>query len=423
MANEIKNIIAREILDSRGTPTLEVKVILKNKVFAKAAVPSGASTGEHEALELRDNNPRRYHGKGVLKAINNVNKKIAPILKNMPVTNQKKIDKLLIKLDGTQNKSRLGANAILGVSLACARAGAMVRKKELFEYIRSTYKIPIKKFRLPIPMMNIINGGRHADNNIDVQEYMIVPYGIKSFREQVRAGSEIFITLKKILQKNKLNTAVGDEGGYAPKLKNNEEPLKYIVKSIKDTFYNEKKQVAIAMDVAASEFYNKDKDYYLLDSGKKKISAKDLDKIYTQWSKEYPIISIEDGLDENDWENWQKHTKLLGRKMMIVGDDLFVTNKYRLEKGIDNKVGNSILIKLNQIGTLSETIETIMLAKKNNYKVIISHRSGETADVFIADLAVAVDSEYIKTGSLSRSERLEKYNRLMEIDLLIKKKY
>ena len=423
MVNKIKQILAREVLDSRGNPTIEVKVVLDNKISAKASIPSGASTGIHEALELRDKNPKRYLGKGVKKAVKNVNEKIAPLLKGGNVCNQKQIDKLLIKLDGTENKSKLGANAILGVSLACARAGALTKNKNLFEYIRTTYKLPLKQYKLPIPMMNIINGGQHATNSLDIQEFMIVPNGISNFVEKIRAGAETFHALKKILKENKYSTGVGDEGGYAPEFKKNEQAFEYILDAIKMANYRPKKQISIAIDAAASEFYSPEYKKYIFKAQNKKMTAEQLDVVYAEWIKKYPLISIEDGLDQDDWENWEKHTKKFSKKIMLVGDDLFVTNEKRLMRGIENKITNSILIKLNQIGTLTETIDTIMLAKKHNYKTIISHRSGETNDDFIADLSVAVNSEYIKTGSLSRSERLCKYNRLMEIELILKGEY
>lgn len=410
---KIKKIKAREILDSRGNPTVEVKVILKNGLWAKASVPSGASTGKHEALELRDKNKKRYLGKGVLKAVKNVNQDINYLLKNVDVTKQQDIDKLMIKLDDTENKSRLGANAVLGVSLACARAGAKVMAMPLYRYLRKTYKIHYKSYRLPVAMMNILNGGKHADWALDIQEAMILPKASK-MSKRVQMGSEIFHNLGSLLKKKKMNTFVGDEGGYAVNLKKNEEAFKLILAAIRQSGYKPYKDVDLAIDAAASEFFHKSTRQYKI-NGKKISSAKLID-LYKDWLKKYKLISIEDGLAEDEWSEWQVLTKKLGKKCLQVGDDLFVTNSKRLQKGIDMNVANSILIKLNQIGSLTETIATIYLAKMNGYKVIISHRSGETCDNFIADLAVAVNADYIKTGSMSRSERISKYNRLMEIE-------
>jgi enolase 1/2/3 len=411
-SRKIKKIKAREILDSRGHPTIEVKVLLKNGVWAKAAVPSGASTGIHEALELRDNNKKRYLGKGVLKAVKNVNKDINYLLKNIDITKQQDIDKLMIKLDDTENKSSLGANAILGVSLACARAGAKANALPLYRYLRKVYKIHYKSYNLPIPMMNIMNGGVHAGFALDIQEAMIVP-NAKKMSKRVQIGSEVFHHLGAILKKKNHNTFVGDEGGYAVSLKKNEEAFKLIISAIKKAGYKPFKDVNLAIDAAASEFYNKTTKRYKLG---KNLSANKTIELYKSWLRKYKLISIEDGLAEDDWENWKKLTAKLGGKSLQVGDDLFVTNTKRLQKGIDMGVANSILIKLNQIGTLTETISAIYLAKQNDYKTIISHRSGETSDTFIADLAVAVNADYIKTGSMSRSERVAKYNRLMEIE-------
>lgn len=412
-SKKIKQITAREILDSRGNPTIEAQVTLKNGISAKAAVPSGASTGSHEALELRDKNKKRYLGKGVLKAVKNVNQEIDYLLRNIDVTRQQDIDKLMIKLDDTKNKSSLGANAILGVSLACARAGAKATALPLYEYIRKVYKIHYNDYKLPLPMMNVLNGGRHANWALDVQEFMIVPKA-KTMAKRVQIGSEVFHHLGEILKKKKLNTFVGDEGGYAVNLKKNEEAFKLILLAIKKSGYKPYKDVNLAIDAAASEFYIKSSKSYKLDG--KKIKTKKLIEVYKSWLKKYKLISIEDGLTEDDWDMWQVMTEDLGDKCLMVGDDLFVTNIDRLQKGIDLGVGNAILIKLNQIGTLTETIAAIHLAKLNKYDVIISHRSGETCDPFIADLSVAVNSDYIKTGSLSRSERVTKYNRLMEIE-------
>lgn len=410
---KIKQIVAREILDSRGNPTVETKVCLENGLFAVAKVPSGASTGTHEALELRDGG-KRYGGKGVLKAVKNVNTVIAKELVGMEVENVIALDKKMLEMDGTKLKSNLGANAILSVSLAAARVGADNVRMPLYKYIREIYGIKEKNYRLPVPTMNILNGGRHADNGLSVQEFMIIPRH-KLLRERVRMGSQIFHALANLLSAKGYSTAVGDEGGFAPELLNNERGLQLIMEAIKSTGWEPGKHVFLGLDVAASEFYKHGQYYFV--SKKQGWRPEKMIATYAQWVKKYPIISIEDGLSEDDWDNWQKLTAVLGKKVTLVGDDLFVTSAERLQKGVENKVGNAILIKLNQIGTLTETIETIMLAKKNGYQTSVSHRSGETADTFIADLAVAVNSEFIKTGSLSRSERVEKYNRLMEIEM------
>ncbi len=415
MANKIKSIKAREILDSRGNPTVSVKIEVQGGIKAEASVPSGASTGVHEALELRDGNENRYNGKGVLKACRNVNQKIAPVLKGIEVTRQRHIDQVMLELDGTENKSKLGANAILGVSLACARAGAAARRKPLYEYLRKTYRLKYLGYKLPLPMMNVLNGGQHADWAIDFQECIIIPQ-MKKFSERVRAGAEVFHALGKILKKKGHVTSVGDEGGYAPHLKSNESAFKLIMKAIKAAGYKPKKDIMLGSDVAASEFYNQETNRYELKVDNKKLTAAQLTALYQRWFRKYPFQVLEDGLAEDDWENWVEHTKKLGNKVTLIGDDLFVTSVKRLQHGIDNGVANAILIKVNQIGSLSETIDAIELAHLNGYATSISHRSGETADTFIADLAVAVNSEFIKTGSLSRSERLEKYNRLMEIE-------
>jgi len=412
---KIKSIKALEILDSRGNPTLRVQVKLNNGVNGWAAVPSGASTGVHEALELRDGDKKRYGGKGVLKAVDNVNNIIAPRLKNKNPLKQRQLDELMIKLDGTENKSNLGANAILGVSLALAYAGARAMQVPLYKYLRAIYKIKLTGYKLPIATMNILNGGAHADWSLDIQEFMIVPMQ-KTMAERVRCGAEIFHTLGKILKSKKYTTLKGDEGGYAPALSGNEVAFKLILQAIKKAGYKAGIDVKLAIDAAASEFYNKKKKTYDLKADKKSLKPEEMISLVEGWVNKYPLISVEDGLDEDDWDNWVKLTKKIKRKVSLVGDDLFVTNIERLQKGIDMKVGNAILIKLNQIGSLTETIDAIMLAKKNGYKTSISHRSGETADTFIADLAVAVNSEFIKTGSLSRSERVAKYNRLLEIE-------
>lgn len=410
---KIKQIVAREILDSRGNPTVEAKVVLENGISAVAKVPSGASTGTHEALELRDGG-KRYGGKGVLRAVKNVNTEIAKAVCGMEVSKIQEIDATMIALDGTKTKSRLGANAILAVSLAVVQAGAASMNMPLYKYIRYIYKIPEKDYRLPVLGMNIINGGRHADNGLSIQEFMIMPRH-KLLRERVRMGSQIFHSLANLLSQKGYSTGVGDEGGFAPELLNNERGIQLILEAIKLAGWEPGKHVFLALDVAASEFYRHGNYYFL---GKKQgwRPAKMID-VLKQWVKKYPIVSIEDGLAEDDWENWQILTKELGKKINLVGDDLFVTNVERIKRGIEERVANTVLIKVNQIGSLTETIEAINLARKNNYQIFISHRSGETADTFIADLAVAVNSEFIKTGSMSRSERVEKYNRLMEIEL------
>jgi enolase len=414
---KIKNIQAREILDSRGNPTIEVKVELINGVIAKDSVPSGASTGEHEALELRDGDKKRFGGKGVLKAVNNIEKIIAPKLTGVDVRQQIKIDTIMLNLDATENKNKLGANAILGVSLACARAAAVSLKMPLYKYLRQTFKLKEKNWKLPLPMMNIINGGKHADNSLTIQEFMIVPRAA-SFAKRVRIGSEVFMALKKLLKDAGHQTLVGDEGGFAPNLKNNEDALKFIVAAIKKAGYKPGQDVGLGVDLALSEYYDDKTGEYFLNSKNKKqsVSPDSLIKTLDSWLKKYPIISYEDPLAEDDWLNWVKLNGYLGDRVNLVGDDLFVTNVERLQFGIENNAANSILIKLNQIGSLTETIEAISLAKKHNYKVIISHRSGETDDTFISDLAVAVNADFIKAGSLSRFERVCKYNRLMEIE-------
>ncbi|MCH9614466.1 MAG: Enolase [Chlamydiia bacterium] len=397
----ITDIFGYEILDSRGNPTVAVKVTLDSGVTAKAFVPSGASTGEHEALELRDGDSSRYNGKGVLTAVENVNGPLKEAINGMDENDQRAIDEAMLKLDGTENKSRFGANAILGISLAVAHAAAANKRIPLFEHLGPGRT-------LPVPMMNIINGGAHADNSLDFQEFMIRPIGPDSFSEKLRAGAEIFHTLKKLLKDAGQVTAVGDEGGFAPNLGSNEEALDFIIQAIEKTGYRPGDDVTIALDAAASEFY-KDGLY----------SGRDVDKhidYLENLTNMYPIDSIEDGLDENDWDGWKKLTARLGQRIQIVGDDLFVTNKKFLERGIKERSANSILIKLNQIGTLTETLETIDLAKKSGFTTVISHRSGETEDTTIADLAVATDAGQIKTGSLSRSDRVSKYNRLLEIE-------
>ena len=408
----ILDIRAREILDSRGTPTLEVDVTLENGAFGRAAVPSGASTGEHEAVELRDGNPKRYFGKGVLKAVKNVNEKIAPEMLGEDALLQNEIDEKLIKLDGTASKSKLGANAILGVSLAVAKAAADYSGLPLYRYIGgANAKV------LPVPMMNIINGGEHADNNVDIQEFMIMPVGAKTFAQALRMGAETFQALKKVLKDKKLNTSVGDEGGFAPNLKSNAEALDVIVKAIEDAGYKPGKDICLALDAASSEFYDKKKKKYILGAEKNpEKSTEQLVDFYVKLCKKYPIISIEDGCDENDWNAWKLLTEKLGDKVQLVGDDLFVTNTKRLLKGIKKGIANSILIKVNQIGTLTETLDAIEMAKEAGYTAVISHRSGETEDTTIADIALATNAGQIKTGSLCRTDRICKYNQLLRIE-------
>lgn len=406
----IQKIHGREVLDSRGNPTVEVDCVLENGLVGRAIVPSGASTGEHEALELRDGDKKRYLGKGVLKAIANVNDKIAPALSGKDATHQAQVDTLMQTMDGTRNKSNLGANAMLGVSLAVARAGALAQNLSLFRYIGG-----VGANVLPVPMMNIMNGGAHADNTLEFQEFMIMPVGAPTFAESIRMGAEVFHNLKKILHDKKYSTAVGDEGGFAPNIKAGEEGVELILKAIEAAGYKPGEQVAIALDVAASEFYDKKGSYVFKKSDQSRHSAADMVKMYADWCVKYPIVSIEDGLAEDDWEGWQLLTQELGRKVQLVGDDLFVTNTERLHRGIDAGIANAILIKVNQIGTLSETLDAIKMARKASYGVVISHRSGESEDSFIADLAVATNAGQIKTGSMSRTDRIAKYNQLLRI--------
>ncbi|MFA5146654.1 MAG: phosphopyruvate hydratase [Candidatus Omnitrophota bacterium] len=410
MKTGIKDVKAREILDSRGNPTVEVDIWLGDGSFGRAAVPSGASTGEHEAVELRDGDKSRYLGKGTLKAVANVNGEIRKAIKGKDALKQGELDQLLIDLDGTENKGRLGANAILGVSLAAAKAAAVSKKMPLYRYIGGD-----KAKILPIPMMNILNGGAHADNNVDLQEFMVMPIGADSFREALRCGAEVFHNLKKILHDRKLSTAVGDEGGFAPDLKSNEEAVEAILAAIDRAGYKAGKDVAIALDPAASSFYENGK-YILEAEEKRENSSKDMVEFYSRWVSKYPIVSIEDGLAEDDWDGWKALTEKLGKSIQLVGDDLFVTNTKRLKMGIDRKVANSILIKVNQIGTLTETLEAIAMAKKAGYTAVVSHRSGETEDTTIAHLVVAVNMGQIKTGSACRSERICKYNDLLRIE-------
>ena len=409
----IVDIIAREILDSRGNPTLEVEVELASGVIGRAAVPSGASTGEHEAVELRDGDKARYLGKGVLKAVENVNEKICSELLELDAADQVGIDSLLIEIDGTKNKSNLGANAMLGVSLACAKAVADTLGIPLYRYIGG-----VNAKTLPVPMMNILNGGKHADNNVDFQEFMIMPVGAPNFAEALRMGAETFHALKSVLSKKGYNTAVGDEGGFAPNLKSNDEALEVILEAINKAGFKVRTEIAIALDPAASEFYIKEKDaYHLFKSDPNKVISKEkMVDYWLCWTNQYPIISIEDGLAEDDWEGWQLFTEKAGNKIQLVGDDLFVTNTERLSDGIEKGVANSILIKVNQIGTLTETLDAIEMAKNAGYTNVISHRSGETEDTTIADIAVATNAGQIKTGSLSRTDRIAKYNQLLRIE-------
>jgi enolase len=406
----IEMITAREILDSRGNPTVEAEVTLIGGEMGRAAVPSGASTGEHEAVELRDGDKKRYGGKGVLKAVENINELIARELEGMDALDQVEIDEALIALDGTPTKSKLGANALLAVSLATARAAATYLEIPLYRYLGG----PASR-TLPVPLMNILNGGAHADNNVDFQEFMVVPVGATEFREALRMGAEIFHALKTVLKKKGYATGVGDEGGFAPNLKSNEEAIETILEAITQAGYNAGRDVMLALDPAASEFYD-GKSYVFKKSDKRKLSSDEMVAYWKSWAEKYPIISIEDGMAENDWDGWKTMTDEMGRNVQLVGDDLFVTNTAFLKKGIERGVANSILIKVNQIGTLTETLDCIELARTNNRTAIISHRSGETEDSFIADLAVATNAGQIKTGSLSRTDRIAKYNQLLRIE-------
>ncbi|MDR7870569.1 MAG: phosphopyruvate hydratase [Tissierellaceae bacterium] len=407
----IVDVFAREVLDSRANPTIEVEVWTEDGAFGRALVPSGASTGAFEAVELRDGDKSRYLGKGVLNAVNNVNELIAPEVVGMDIFDQVSIDQLLIDLDGTPNKGKLGANAILGVSIAVARAAADQLGMPLYQYIGG-----INAKVLPVPMLNILNGGEHADNNVDIQEFMVMPVGAPNFREALRMGAEIFHSLKAELKAKGLNTAVGDEGGFAPNLSSNEEALSTIVQAIEKAGYKPGEDVMLALDVAASEMYDKDKKVYKLEGEGRELSVDEMIDFYADLVEKYPIVSIEDGLDEEDWDGWKALTDRLGDKVQLVGDDLFVTNTERLKKGIDSGVANSILIKLNQIGTITETLDAIELAKVNGYTAVISHRSGETEDTTIADLAVALNAGQIKTGAPSRTDRVAKYNQLLRIE-------
>jgi enolase len=409
---EIAQIHAREILDSRGNPTVEADVVLDGGAIGRAAVPSGASTGEHEAVELRDGDKSHYLGKGVLQAVENVESILAPELTGMDAANQRLIDATMISLDGSENKSKIGANAILAVSMACARASAAALKLPLYRYLGG-----VNASILPTPMMNIINGGAHADNNVDFQEFMVMPVGAERFSDALRWGVEVFHTLKGVLKKKGYNTAVGDEGGFAPSLKSNVEAIEVILEAIEQAGFKAGEDIALALDPASSEFYDKSSGNYVFKkSDNSEKTSEQMVDFWAEWVRQYPIISIEDGLAEDDWKGWQVLTEKLGGRVQLVGDDIFVTNTERLQRGIDEGAGNSILIKLNQIGTVSETLETIELARRYGYTSIISHRSGETEDAFIADLAVATGAGQIKTGSASRTDRIAKYNQLLRIE-------
>jgi len=409
--SKINKIHAREILDSRGNPTVETEIILENNIISRASVPSGASTGEHEAVELRDNDQSRYCGKGVTKAINNVNKIIAPSLIGKDVLNQEKIDTIMLDLDGTSNKNKLGANAILSVSIASLRAAAMHHSCYIYELLSSN-----NDFIMPMPMMNVLNGGSHADNNVDIQEFMIVPVGANSFKHALQMGAEIFHTLKSILRKKNLSTSVGDEGGFAPNLNSNEEALILLSESTEKAGYNVGVDIKFALDVASSELYDISCNKYNLKSENQQFNSADLINYYQNLCNSYPIISIEDGLDQNDWEGWIEMNNMIGDKIQLVGDDLTVTNPEKLNQAISKQAINAILIKLNQIGTVTETLEAIKIAQKHNLGVVISHRSGETEDVTISDLAVGTAAGQIKTGSLARTDRVAKYNQLLRIE-------
>lgn len=407
----IKKIHARQILDSRGNPTVEVDITTSNNIIGRAAVPSGASTGQHEAVELRDGDKSRFMGKGVLKAVDNVNNKIAQKLLGVSVFEQNLIDNSMLEIDGTDNKSELGANAILGVSLAVAKAAAQELNQPLYRYIGG-----VNANTLPVPMMNILNGGSHADNAIDFQEFMVVPVKAESFSEALRMGTEVFHHLKNVLKSKNLSTNVGDEGGFAPNISSNKEAIEVVLQAIEKAGYKPGEEIFIALDAASTEFYDSEKGIYKFASSGDELSSDDMANYWKEWVDQYPINSIEDGMSEDDWKGWQKHTELIHDRCQLVGDDLFVTNVKRLQDGINQNVANSILIKVNQIGSLTETIDTVNLAKRNSYTSIISHRSGETEDNFIADLAVALNAGQIKTGSASRSDRMAKYNQLLRIE-------
>jgi enolase len=409
---EIVKVVGREILDSRGNPTVEADVHLADGTIGRAAVPSGASTGEHEAVELRDNDKSRYLGKGTKKAAENVTKAISPALAGIDAADQTLVDHTMLKLDGTPNKGKLGANAILAVSMAAARASAESEMTPLYRYLGG-----VNARVLPVPMMNVINGGAHADSSVDLQEFMVAPVGAESFAEGLRMGAETFHNLKTVLKKRGYSTAVGDEGGFAPSLKSNEEALEVLIEAIQKAGYKPGEQIGICLDPASSEFYDKDKKKYVFKkSDKSEKTSDEMVEFYTKWVAQYPILSIEDGLAEDDWDGWKAMTEALGKKIQLVGDDLFVTNTERLQKGIDLGIANSILVKVNQIGSLTETLEAMRLAATANYTAVVSHRSGETEDAFIADLAVATNAGQIKTGSASRTDRIAKYNQLLRIE-------
>jgi len=420
--SQVKKIFAREILDSRGNPTVEAEVILDSGARGKFMVPSGASTGKYEALELRDDDKTRYNGLGVKNAVENINEKIGKIIIGMEASAQKEIDEKMIKLDGAENKSNLGANAILGVSIAVCRAAAKELNLPLYEYIAQIYKLP-KKFRLPIPMFNIINGGQHSDSGLSIQEYKLIPNRIKKFSEQLRAGSEIFHELKKILSAEGFSVSVGDEGGFAPRLESNAKPLEFINRAISEAGYKNGAEINLGIDVAASSFFDEKEAQYIFKPESNGITREMLINIYNEWIGKYNVISVEDGLMEDDFDGWAMMNEKIGKKAMLIGDDLLVTNVKRLKTAIEKKACNAVLIKVNQIGTLTETIDCIKLAKKNKMKTVVSHRSGETTDDFIADLAVGVGADYIKSGSLSRGERICKYNRLLRIEEEILKQF
>ncbi len=416
MKSRIETIHAMEILDSRGNPTVQVSVVLEDGTRGSAGVPSGASTGIHEALELRDGDPRRYGGKGVLRAVANVNKTIQKALKGRDVTALEEIDNTMRILDGTENKHVLGANAILGVSMACAHAGAKVTKLPLYKYLRGLYSFQDRRFSLPIPLMNVFNGGLHADTNLDIQEFIIIPHAFPTFSRKLQAGVEVFHALHDVLQDADLDTDVGNEGGYAPDVGKTTDALDFLVTAIKKAKYKPGKEISLGMDIAASEFFDARTGKYLLRTDEKKLTGEGMTQMIGDWMKKYPILTIEDPLDQDAWEDWTAFTKMHGDKLTVIGDDFYVTNVDRLARGIETNATNAILIKMNQIGTVSETMDTIRLAKEHGQKLVISHRSGETCDSTIADLAVAVNADYIKTGAPSRSERLAKYNRLLEIE-------
>ncbi|MBI2092366.1 MAG: phosphopyruvate hydratase [Deltaproteobacteria bacterium] len=413
--SKIKSIHAREILDSRGNPTVEVDVVAENDICGRASVPSGASTGVHEAVELRDGDKKRYSGKGVTKAAANVNTEIAKLLIGKSVLDQRFLDDAMIKLDGTKNKSRLGANAILGVSMAAAKAASQTRKMPLYKYIAELFGMSKDGFVLPVPMMNILNGGQHADNNVDIQEWMIMPVGASKFSEAIRIGVEVFHSLKNVLKEKKYSTSVGDEGGFAPNLKSNQEALDVIMQAINSAGYKAGKDVLLAIDSAASSFF--ENGIYKMEAEEKpEKTAAEMIEWYKKIADKYPLVSIEDGLAEDDWDGWETLTEELGKKVQLVGDDIFVTNPERFQQGLDRRTANSILIKLNQIGTLTETLSTMKMARKADYTTVISHRSGETEESFIADLAVGTNAGQIKTGSASRTDRIAKYNQLLRIE-------